>query len=226
MARLPAMRTVGLWTGTAMSSLFLYLIGATNLVVLIDIWRVLRRMRRAAGEQATLHDRLAPRGLISRGFAGLFRMMTRPAQMYWIGLLFGLGFDTATEVGLLTTAGIAVARALPFWVVLSLPLVFAAGMSMVDSADGVMMCGAYGWALRQPARRIYYNFAVTGLSVVVALLVGTTELASVVSGHLLGLHSGVWATLQTVDMQTIGYGLVGLFAGCWLLSFLIWRASD
>jgi high-affinity nickel-transport protein len=160
---------------------------------------------------------------MSRWFAGVFRLVTRPYHMYWVGLLFGLGFDTATEVALLTTAGVAASQALPLSAVLSLPITFAAGMSLMDSADGIMMCGAYGWALENPLRKVFYNLTVTGLSVAVALFVGTIELASIVSGRIFDVHSGVWGAMQQIDFQTMGYMVAALFVACWLLSMAVWR---
>ncbi len=143
--------------------------------------------------------------------------------MCWIGLLFGLGFDTATEVGLLTTAGVAATQALPATAILSLPLVFAAGMSLLDSADGVMMCGAYGWAFANPLRKLFYNLTVTGLSVAVALLVGTLELASIITARWFDVHTGLWGTIQRIDLQTMGYAVAGLFVFCWAASAAVWR---
>jgi high-affinity nickel-transport protein len=184
--------------------------------------RVFRAMRR--GEPVPDADaRLLPGGVMSRWLAPVFRLVSRPWHMYVVGLLFGLGFDTATEVGLLTTAGVAASQALPLTAVLSLPIVFAAGMSLLDSADGVLMCGAYGWAFDTPVRKVFYNLTVTGLSVLVALFVGTIELASIVTDRMLGIHSGIWGAMQELDFQTMGYLVAGLFAASWLASLAIWR---
>jgi high-affinity nickel-transport protein len=192
------------------------------LIVMIDILRVLRAMRRGDFDADRLEARLLTRGVMSRWFGPLFRLVARPSHMYWLGLLFGLGFDTATEVGLLTTAGVAASQALPLFAVLSLPLVFAAGMSLVDSADGVLMCGAYGWAFANPLRKVFYNLTVTGLSVVVALFIGTVELTSIVTDRVLHVHSGVWGAIQRLDSQTMGYLVAGL-ALSWLVSTALWR---
>ena len=159
---------------------------------------------------------------MNRWFGRLFRVVTRPRQMYWIGLLFGLGFDTATEVALLTTAGVAASQALPLSAVLVLPMVFAAGMTLMGSADGIMMCGAHGWAFANPLRKIFYNLTVTGLSVIVALFVGTIELMSIVSDRLLDVHSGLWGVLQRLDSQRMGFAVAGLFAACWVVSVAVW----
>jgi high-affinity nickel-transport protein len=222
-AELPALRLVGSFVGTTVSGLFLYVIGIVNLIVMIDILRVLRAMRRGDFDADRLEARLLTRGVMSRWFGRLFRLVARPSHMYWLGLLFGLGFDTATEVGLLTTAGVAASQALPLFAVLSLPLVFAAGMSLVDSADGVLMCGAYGWAFANPLRKVFYNLTVTGLSVVVALFIGTVELTSIVTDRVLHVHSGVWGAIQRLDSQTMGYLVAGLFALSWLVSTALWR---
>jgi len=220
-ADLPWLRGVGSFIGATISGVFLYAIGIVNLFVLMDVWRVFRAMRR--GEAGAEAPKLLPGGLASRWFGGVFRIVTRPRHMYLVGLLFGLGFDTASEVALLTTAGVAAAQALPWAAVLSLPIVFAAGMSLVDSADGVMMCGAYGWAVDRPLRKVFYNLTVTGLSVLVALLVGTVELVSLVTDRLLGLHSGIWGSIQALDVQAMGLLVAGLFAFSWVASMAIWR---
>ena len=222
-AALPGIRAMGSLIGTTISGVFLYVIGVVNLVVLADVYRVFRAMRQGEYDAAALEARLLQRGLMNRWFGGLFRLVTRPRQMYWVGLLFGLGFDTATEVGLLTTAGVAASQALPLTAVISLPLVFAAGMSLLDSADGVLMCGAYGWAFAHPLRKVFYNLTVTGLSVVVALFVGTIELVSIVTGRILDVHTGIWGVIQGLDFQTMGYLVAGLFVVSWLASLAVWR---
>jgi len=213
---LPHLREVGAYIGTAVSGLFLYAIGIINLLVMIDIIRVLRQLQRGESDASALEATLLQRGLMSRWFGRLFRLVTAPRHMYWIGLLFGLGFDTATEVGLLTTAGVAATQELPATAILGLPIVFAAGMSLLDSTDGVLMCGAYGWALANPLRKIFYNLTVTGLSVAVALFVGTIELVSIVTERWLDVHSGIWGAIQRIDLQTMGYAVAGLFVVSWL----------
>jgi high-affinity nickel-transport protein len=174
-------------------------------------------------DAAAMEDRLLQRGAISRWFGGLFRLVSSPRQMYWVGLLFGLGFDTATEVGLLTTAGVAASQALPLAAVLTLPIVFAAGMCLLDSADGVMMCGAYGWAFRNPLRKVFYNLTVTGLSVVVALFIGVIELVSIVTDRILDIHDGAWGAIQSLDVQTMGVAVAALFLLSWMASAAVWR---
>ena len=221
---LPSMRSAGALIGTTVSGVFLVAIGLVNLLLMLDILRVFRAMRRGSAVNAReLEARLQGGGLMSRLFRGVFKLVVKPRHLYWVGLLFGLGFDTATEVALLTTAGIAASQDLPLWAVLSLPIVFTAGMSLLDTADGVLMCGAYGWALQHPLRKVFYNLSVTGLSVVVALFIGTIELASMVSGRVLNVHTGIWGVIQDVDFQTMGYAIVALFAVSWLVSAAVWR---
>jgi high-affinity nickel-transport protein len=222
-AELPALREIGSTIGATVSGLFLYAIGILNLVVMIDVYRVFRAVRRGEYDASALEATLLQRGFISRWFGGLFRRVVRPGQMYWVGLLFGLGFDTATEVGLLTTAGVAASQALPLTAVLSLPVVFAAGMCLMDSADGVMMCGAYGWALKNPLTKVFYNLTVTGLSVLVALFIGTIQLVALVTDRVFGVRHGIWGAIQDVDFQTMGYAVAGLFLLSWIASMAAWR---
>jgi high-affinity nickel-transport protein len=209
--------------GTTISGMFLYAIGIANLIVLADVYRVFRAMRRGQYDAQALEAALLQRGLLNRWFARVFTVVTRPRQMYWVGLLFGLGFDTATEVALLTTAGVVASQALPLSAVLSLPIVFAAGMSLLDSADGILMCGAYGWAFTNPLRKVFYNLTITGISVVVALFIGTIELVAIVTDRVLGINTGIWGVIQELDFQTIGYLVVALFVISWLGSLAVWR---
>jgi high-affinity nickel-transport protein len=222
-AELPALRALGSYFGTTISGVFLYAMGIVNLVVLIDVYRVFRAMRRGQYDAAKLEATLMRRGVMNRWLGGLFRLVSRPRQMYWVGLLFGLGFDTATEVALLTTAGVAASQELPLVAVLSLPIVFAAGMTLLDSADGILMCGAYGWAFANPLRKVFYNLTITGLSVVVALFIGTIQLVSIVTDRILNIHTGIWGVIQDLDVQTVGYLVAGLFAASWLTSLAVWR---
>jgi high-affinity nickel-transport protein len=180
-------------------------------------------MRRGRYDADALEAALLKRGLLNRWFGRLFDVVSRPRQMYWVGLLFGLGFDTATEVALLTTAGVAASQALPLAAVLSLPVVFAAGMSLLDSADGILMCGAYGWAFTNPLRKIFYNLTITGLSVVVALVIGTIQIVTIVTDRILGIHTGIWGVIQDLDFQTMGALMAALFVGSWLASLAVWH---
>lgn len=220
--QMPRMREVGGYVGTMVSGLFLYLIGFMNLIVMIDIARAFRAMRSSSRDAKAIEERLLERGVLTRWFSGVFKLVTKPAHMYPVGFLFGLGFDTATEIGLLTTAAVATSQSMPILAVLSLPIVFAAGMSLLDTADGVLMCGAYGWALAHPLRKVFYNLTITGLSAVVAIFIGTVELLSIVSARA-GWTPGWWAPLVQWDSQAMGYGVVALFVICWAVSVSVWH---
>lgn len=220
---LPLLRTVGSFVGTTVSGVFLYAMGIVNLIVLMDVYRVFRAMRRGRYDAAALEAALLKRGFMNRWFGRLFNLVSRPRHMYLVGLLFGVGFDTATEVALLTTAGVAASQALPLTAVLSLPVVFAAGMTLLDSADGILMCGAYGWAFTNPLRKIFYNLTITGLSVIVALFVGTIQIVTIVTDRILGLHTGIWGVIQGLDFQTMGLLVAGLFVASWIASLVVWH---
>lgn len=208
--------------GTAVSGTFLYLIGILNLVVLVGILKVFRRMRRGELDEVALEAQLANRGLMNRFLAGATRAVRRPGQMYPVGVLFGLGFDTATEVGLLVLAGGAAAFSLPWYAVLTLPILFAAGMSLLDTIDGCFMNFAYGWAFSRPVRKVYYNITVTGLSVVVALVIGTIELVSILTDKT-GIRSGPLAAVANLDLNSVGFVIVGLFVLTWVVALAVWR---
>jgi high-affinity nickel-transport protein len=213
--------TTGL-IGTTVSGVFLYLIGIINLIILVGIVKVFRNMRRGAYDETALEDQLNNRGLLNRILSGATRAVSKPWQMYPIGLLFGLGFDTATEVSLLVLAGGAAAFNLPWYAILTLPILFAAGMSLLDTIDGCFMNFAYGWAFSKPVRKVYYNITITGLSVAVALIIGTIELVSIVTGKL-GIDSGPLAAIGSLDLNYIGYVIVGLFVATWIVALLVWR---
>jgi nickel/cobalt transporter (NiCoT) family protein len=214
-------QTTGL-VGTLVSGVFLYAIGLINLVVLIGIARVFRQMRRGNYDEAALEAQLASRGFMNRVLGGVTRGVTKPWHMYPVGLLFGLGFDTATEVGLLVLAGGAAAFSLPWYAIITLPILFAAGMSLLDSIDGCFMNFAYGWAFSKPVRNVYYNLTITGLSVAVALIIGTLELGSIVTEKS-GITTGPLAALAGVDLNAVGYGIVALFAVTWVGALLVWK---
>jgi nickel/cobalt transporter (NiCoT) family protein len=208
--------------GTAVSGTFLYVIGIINLVVLVGIVKVFRLMRRGIYDEQVLDDQLNNRGLLNKILSGATRAVTKPWQMYVVGLLFGLGFDTATEVGLLVLAGGAAAFALPWYAIMTLPILFAAGMSLFDTVDGCFMNFAYGWAFSKPVRKIYYNITITGLSVAVALIIGSVELISIVS-HKAGITSGPLAAIANVNLDFVGYVIVALFVLVWLIAVTIWK---
>ena len=208
--------------GTAVSGTFLYVIGIINLVVLVGIVKVFRRMRRGSYDERALDDQLNNRGLLNKILSGATRAVTKPWQMYVVGLLFGLGFDTATEVGLLVLAGGAAAFALPWYAIMTLPILFAAGMSLFDTVDGCFMNFAYGWAFSKPVRKIYYNITITGLSVAVALIIGTIELISILTQKV-GITSGPLAAIANTNLDFVGYAIVALFVLVWLIAVTIWK---
>jgi len=217
-----ALHTVGGAIGTGVSGGFLYLIAALNVVILVGITRVLRAMRNGDYDEAQLEAQLNARGLMNRFFGRFTRTITRPWQAYPLGLLFGLGFDTATEVALLLLAAGAAGAGLPFYAILCLPILFAAGMSLLDTIDGSFMNFAYGWAFSQPVRKVYYNLTITGLSVAVALTVGTVELLGLASERL-GLTGGFWSWVSAININTLGFVIVGIFILTWLLALAVWR---
>jgi nickel/cobalt transporter (NiCoT) family protein len=208
--------------GTAVSGVFLYIIGIINLVILVGIVKVFRRMRQGAYDEKSLEEQLNSRGFMNKILAGATRTVSKPWQMYPIGVLFGLGFDTATEVGLLVLAGGAAAFALPWYAILTLPILFAAGMSLLDTIDGCFMNFAYGWAFSRPVRKVYYNITVTGLSVAVALIIGSIELISILTEET-GITSGPLAAIANLNLDLVGYTIVALFVITWVVAAMIWK---
>ena len=208
--------------GTTVSGAFLSVIGLVNLVVLVGIIRVLRRMRRGDLDERELEAQLDRRGLANRLYRRVGGSIEESWQMYPVGLLFGLGFDTATEVALLATAGAAAAGGLPIYAVLCLPILFAAGMSLLDAIDGAFMNFAYGWAFAQPVRKIFYNMTITWLSVVVALVIGGVELLSVLADKL-ALTGQPWAFVSALDLNDVGYAIVALFVLTWVVALAVWH---
>ncbi|MBV9460843.1 MAG: HoxN/HupN/NixA family nickel/cobalt transporter, partial [Bradyrhizobium sp.] len=218
--RLDAFREIGSVIGTAVSATFLLIIGFANLIVLISVWR---RMRRSAkGDLAEFEATNG--GLVTRLFGSRFRLITQSWQMYPLGFLFGLGFDTATEIALLGIAASQSSQGLPLWSILLFPALFTAGMSLLDTADGFLMIGAYGWALKQPIRRLTYNFAVTLVSVLIALLVGSIEALSLI-GDKLDLGGGSWRIFAAIsnNLGALGYAVIALFVLIWISSWAIGR---
>jgi nickel/cobalt transporter (NiCoT) family protein len=208
--------------GTLVSGFFLFLIAALNVVILAGITKVFREMRSGAYDDQQLEEQLNKRGLMNRFLGPLARRIDTPWKMYPIGFLFGLGFDTATEVALLVLAGTAVVGGLPFYAVLSLPVLFAAGMSLFDTAGGCFMNFAYDWAFARPVRKVYYNLTITGLSVFVAVFIGAIEVLGLLGqdGNLTG--SG-WAWLENFDINTAGFVIVGVFVLTWAAALSIWH---
>src|SRR5438876_247804 len=214
---------IGGAVGTLVSGGFLVLIGLMNLVILLDIVRVYRKMRRGEYDRESLDAELATGGLMTRLFGRMFRLVDHSWQMYPIGFLFGLGFDTASEVALLAISAGAAAQGLPFTAVISLPLIFAAGMSLMDTTDGAFMSKAYSWAFASPIRKVFYNLTVTSLSVFVALFVGLVELAQILI-RLLGLGGGVFDAIAGFDfISSAGYVIVAAFVVAWAGAFAIYK---
>jgi nickel/cobalt transporter (NiCoT) family protein len=210
------------WLGTGVSGTFLYVIAALNVVILWGIVKVFREMRNGNYDEEQLEHQLNSRGLMNRLFGRFTKTISKPWQMYPIGVLFGLGFDTATEVALLFLAAGAAGAGLPFYAILCLPILFAAGMSLLDTIDGSFMNFAYGWAFSKPVRKVFYNMTITGLSVAVALVIGTIELGGIIAAHL-DAQGSFWTWLENVNINTLGFIIVGMFVATWAIALAIWR---
>jgi nickel/cobalt transporter (NiCoT) family protein len=210
------------WIGTGLSGAFLYIIAALNVVILWGIVKVFREMRTGRYDEAQLEHQLQARGLMNRCFGRFTKTISRPWQMYPIGVLFGLGFDTATEVTLLFLAAGAAGAGLPFYAILCLPILFAAGMSLLDTIDGTFMNFAYGWAFSKPVRKVFYNITITGLSVVVALAIGTIELSGLLASNL-EAQGPFWSWVEAIDVNELGFIIVGLFVATWAVALSIWH---
>ena len=208
--------------GASVSGIFLWILGILNLVVLRGIIKVFREMRTGTYDEQTLEDQLNKRGFMNRFLGGLTKSVRKPWHIYPIGVLFGLGFDTATEVGLLVLAGGAAAFNLPFYTILVLPILFAAGMCLMDTADGVFMNAAYGWAFAKPVRKVFYNITITSISVAVALIIGTVELVGVLADQA-NITSGPLGWIANINLDYAGYAIVGLFFVSWLIALAVWR---
>jgi len=224
-SEIEAFHGIGGLIGTSVSAAFLLLVALINLLILRSVYQAFGRVRRGEriGEQE-MNAILTGGGPIARLLRPLFRLISRPWHLYPLGLLFGLGFDTATEIGLLGIAAVQASQSLPIWSILVFPALFTAGMALVDTADSVMMTGAYHWALVNPARKLYYNLTITSMSVLVALLVGGVEVLGLVAARW-DLHGGVWdfITALTDNFGMIGYLIVGIFILTWAVSVLFYR---
>jgi high-affinity nickel-transport protein len=228
--RMDAFRNVAGVIGTLVSAFFLFAIAIVNLIVLRSIYRAFVRVRR--GESYVEEDfnmLLSGRGLLARIFRPMFRMISRSWHMYPLGFLFGLGFDTATEIGLLGISAAEASKGLSFWSILVFPVLFAAGMSLIDTTDNILMLGAYGWAFVKPIRKLYYNITITCVSVLVALVVGGIEALGLLGEHF-HLEGRFWRAVAKLNdnFGTLGYFIVGLFALSWIVSiaFYKWRRFD
>lgn len=219
---IPQLKTFFSLIGSAVAGSFLLLIGLFNLFIWFDLYRLFSKMRLGEYEEENIDQVLLNRGFVSRFFKPVYRLINKSWHILPLGFLFGLSFDTASEVALLAISANLAIRSVPITAILSLPVIFAAGMSLMDTADGIFMTTAYHWAFSTPLRKIYYNLSVTGLSVIAALFIGSIELAQIITPQL-GLNVGVWKWIQHLNFNGIGYLLVGLFVFTWVLSYLIWK---
>ncbi len=208
--------------GTVISAGFLYLIALLNIVILAGIIKVCRSMRQGTYDEAELERQLQNRGLMYRYFRRWMGSITKEWHMYPVGVVFGLGFDTATEVALLATTALLASQALPFYSIMCLPILFTAGMSLMDTADGLLMNVAYGWAFLNPVRKVYYNLAITGLSVSICFFIGTIEILGLLPMEL-HMHGPFWDFMENFNINTAGFVIVGMFVLTWVVAFAIWR---
>jgi nickel/cobalt transporter (NiCoT) family protein len=218
-------QTIGGVIGTSISAAFLLLIATINLVILVNVYRVFRRARNgnAVGDEE-LNLMMAGGGVLARACRSLFRLIGASWHMYPLGFLFGLGFDTATEVGLLGISAAEASGGLSIWAILVFPALFTAGMTLIDTTDSILMVGAYGWAFVKPIRKLYYNMTITFVSVVVAVIVGGVEALGLVAGKL-GLQGGLWDAVASLNdnFGALGYLIIGIFAVSWIVSILLYR---
>ncbi|KLI03484.1 HoxN/HupN/NixA family nickel/cobalt transporter [Sporolactobacillus inulinus] len=219
---LPLLSRVGGVIGATVSGSFLLVIAFINLFILIDLQKLFLRLKQHAFDQKQFDQMLQSRGFLSRMFRPLFAFISQSWHVLPLGFLFGLGFDTATEISLLALSAESARAHMSIAAVLALPLLFAAGMNVMDTTDSVMMTRAYRWALDTPVRKVYYNLTVTAISVLAALLIGSIELSQVVSEQF-HLQGGFWNWVQAIDLNWMGYGLIFLFLAVWLISYLIWK---
>jgi high-affinity nickel-transport protein len=220
-----AFETAGGVAGTAMSATFLWLIAGLNLIVFAGIFRVFRGMRRGEYSEEELERQLESRGLMYRFFGKWMRSINHTWQLFFVGFVFGIGFDTATEVLLLAGTAAAATQGLPWYAVLTLPLLFAGGMTLFDSFDGFFMNTAYGWAFARPVRKVYYNLTITGLSVAVAFLIGGIEIIGLLSTEL-HLHGWFGDAMANFNLNTAGLLVVGLFITIWGVALAVWHFGD
>ena len=225
-----SLTNVGGMIGTGISAFFLLAIAAANLLILISVYRTFRAVKNGADyRDEDLDLLLARRGFFGRIFRRLFRLIAQSWQMYLVGFLFGLGFDTATEVGVLGITATTAAKGLSIWSILVFPALFTAGMALVDSTDSILMLGAYGWAFVKPIRKLYYNMTITFVSVIVAVFIGGIEALGLI-GDQFKLQGSFWAALDVVtndrNFMLIGFGIIALFAASWIVSIVIYRMND
>jgi nickel/cobalt transporter (NiCoT) family protein len=217
-----AFETAGGTAGTLMSAGFLYLIAVLNLIVLIGIVKVFRDMRRGTYSEAELEAQLQARGLMYRFFGRFMRSITRTWQLYFVGLVFGIGFDTTTEVVLLAATAYAAIQGLPYYAVLALPLLFSGGLTLLDTLDGCFMNFAYGWAFARPVRKVYYNLVITALSIGAAFIIGTIEILGILTNEV-HLHGAFWDLVANFNINLAGFCIAGLFVAVWAAALAYWR---
>ena len=220
-----ANETAGGAIGTTLSACFLYLIAVLNLIVLAGIFKVFREMRNGTYDEEELEAQLQARGLMYRFFGRFMRSINHTWQLYFVGLVFGIGFDTTTEVLLLAATAYAAIQGLPYYAVLALPLLFSGGMMLFDTLDGTFMNFAYGWAFAKPVRKVYYNLVITGLSIGAAFIVGTIEILGIVTTEA-NLHGGFWDTMANFNINVAGFCIAGLFVLVWAVALIYWRLGN
>ncbi|MGH8987274.1 MAG: HoxN/HupN/NixA family nickel/cobalt transporter [Acidimicrobiales bacterium] len=208
--------------GTIISASFLYLIALLNMLILVGIIKVFRAMRRGTYDEAELERQLESRGLMYRFFGRWMRSITMEWQMYPVGVVFGMGFDTATEVALLATTALLATQSLPWYSIMCLPILFAAGMSLMDTLDGIFMNGAYGWAFFNPVRKVYYNLAITGLSVAICFFIGSIEILGLLPMEL-HIHGSFWDFMENFNINTAGFVIVAMFVATWAIALAVWK---
>ncbi len=217
--------TVGGVIGTSISAAFLLIIAAINAVILVNVYRTFRRVKAGAPIGADeLNLMMAGGGVFARACRSLFRLIGASWHMYPLGFLFGLGFDTATEVGLLGISAAEASNGLSMWSIMVFPALFMAGMTLIDTSDSVLMVGAYGWAFVRPIRKLYYNLTITFVSVVVAMIVGGVEALGLIADRL-GLEGGLWSAVASLNENfgVLGYLIIGIFAASWMVALLLYR---
>jgi nickel/cobalt transporter (NiCoT) family protein len=220
-----AFETAGGAIGTLVSAGFLYLIAVLNLIVLAGIFKVFRDMRRGTYDEAELEAQLQARGLMYRFFGRFMKSITHTWQLYFVGLVFGIGFDTTTEVLLLAATAYAAIQGLPYYAVLALPFLFSGGMMLFDTLDGCFMNFAYGWAFARPVRKVYYNLVITGLSIGAAFIIGTIEILGILTAEA-HLSGGFWSVMANFNINVAGFCIAGLFIGVWAVAITYWRMGN
>ena len=227
--RFDAFKSFGAVAGTLVSAAFLFAIAIANVLVLVSVWRTFQTIKSGGGfVEEDLDLALVNRGLLGRLFRRFFRLIESDWQMYPLGMLFGLGFDTATEVGVLGISAAQASQGLPIWSILVFPALFTAGMTLIDTTDSILMLGAYGWAFVKPIRKLYYNLTITAVSVIVAVVVGALETLNLI-GDQLGLTQGpgFWGAIGSLNdnFGLLGVVIVGIFVVAWLVSYVVYRVN-